>query len=87
MIAQANALFFQLGHLRPFEGQIIHQPLLAKDEADTGKSPSHWLVMAGQATQTAQLTLNPNWKAVPPQPGVPVWTDQFCDILSLFRTD
>ena len=59
------------------------------DEAERlgGKYPSHYVVMARQADDAAKLSANPSWRRAVGGDGVPVWTDQYCNILKLFRTN
>jgi hypothetical protein len=55
---------------------------LSKEETDQGRLPSHFLVMARRRADLHELTALPDWKPVFHAPRVPVWTDQFSNILS-----
>ncbi len=57
---------------------------LSADERATGKTESHWIVMAGRPDLIAPLADDFAWHAPPVRPDTPVWTDQYCDLLSLF---
>ena len=49
------------------------------------KSTSTWVVVARRAIDIAELTKLPDWKPLPPEADVRVWTDDFSDIFSVFR--
>jgi hypothetical protein len=50
-----------------------------------GKRPSHYVAMARWGRSFSILASKPNWHAAVGGMGVVVWTDQYCDIFSLFR--
>lgn len=50
-----------------------------------GKTSSHWVVMARRAEDLGFLADDPNWKDVRGRPGSTVWTDDFSNLLSVFR--
>ena len=49
------------------------------------KMQSIWVVLSRRATDLATLARQPGWQPLPPQADVRVWTDDFSDILSVFR--
>lgn len=55
-----------------------HNPL-------TGKDPSEWLVMARQSPAFDSLAQDPRWRVVEGRNGSGAWTDDFSNILSVFR--
>lgn len=55
-----------------------HNPL-------TGKDPSEWLVMAQHSPAFDVLAGDPRWRAVEGRNGSVAWTDDFSNILSVFR--
>jgi hypothetical protein len=55
-----------------------------EDKAN-GKEPSHWVVMARQAKDIATLTRDPRWLPVIGRAKAEVWTDDFSNIMSVFK--
>lgn len=55
-----------------------HNPL-------SGKDPSEWLVMAQHSPAFDILAQDPRWRVVHPGDGTRAWTDDFSNILSVFR--
>jgi hypothetical protein len=58
---------------------------ITETEQNNGKSPSQWVVMARNRNDLAELPDDPRWRLLPGQPGEPVWTDDFSNILSIIR--
>ncbi|MHC4611184.1 MAG: fused MFS/spermidine synthase, partial [Planctomycetota bacterium] len=56
---------------------------ISPEEIETGRLGSRYVVMGRRPEDVAGLAALPNWQPVPLQPGVPVWTDQFSNILSV----
>lgn len=54
-------------------------------EAEAGKFPSDWVVIAPGTDVLGDLATRPGWHAVQPDPHQPVWTDDFSDVLSVTR--
>ncbi|MGD0389329.1 MAG: hypothetical protein ABSC42_10280 [Tepidisphaeraceae bacterium] len=54
-------------------------------EAAEGKSASQWVVIARDKSTLAKLANDPRWRALPSTPATRVWTDDFSNILSVFR--
>ena len=50
-----------------------------------GKDPSEWLVMARNSPAFDSLVLNPRWRVVQGRADSEVWTDDFSNILRVFR--
>jgi hypothetical protein len=46
---------------------------------------SHWVVMARQQTTLDKLVNNGLWRRLQHQPELPVWTDDYCNLLGVFR--
>lgn len=51
----------------------------------TGKDPSEWVVMAQHSPAFDSLAQNPRWRALQARAGSDVWTDDFSNILRVFR--
>ena len=51
----------------------------------TGKDPSEWLVMAQHSPAFNLLARDPRWRLVQAGDGSSVWTDDFSNILKVFR--
>jgi hypothetical protein len=54
-------------------------------EREAGKFPSCYVVMSRQSEPVASLIDDPNWEAVEGDPSSALWTDQYCNVLSVFR--
>jgi spermidine synthase len=54
-------------------------------EARTGKSPSHWVVLARRRADLGALADDPRWHALTAQPDKTLWTDDFSSILQVVR--
>ena len=59
------------------------QQLTAR-EAELGKAPSEWVVMARQRADFGDLPRDPRWMPVPTS-ARPVWTDDYSNILSALK--
>jgi len=51
----------------------------------TGKDPSEWVVMARQSPAFDALSQNNNWRPLEGRTQANAWTDDFSNILSVFR--
>lgn len=49
------------------------------------KMNSKWVVLSRRASDHALLALQPGWRVLPPKSDVGVWTDDFSNVLSVFR--
>lgn len=58
---------------------------VSEKEQARGKLPSHYVAMARSPEDLGDLADNPQWRPVSPHPDTPVWTDQYSNLLSLFR--
>ena len=58
---------------------------ITAEEADAGVAPSDWVLMSPYGGAGAAIASLPGWHALSPQPGFPVWTDDFSDVLSVTR--
>src|SRR5262249_44352358 len=58
---------------------------LSATEKRAGKSPSQWLLLARSRAHLDQLAKDPRWQTVPGRAGVPVWTDDFSNLFSVFQ--
>ena len=54
-------------------------------QAAAAKSPSDWVVMAGASDALGDIPTRPGWRRLNADPTVPVWTDDFSDVLSVTR--
>lgn len=54
-------------------------------EFETGKDGSTWVVIARSERDLGGLARNGAWKKMAPRPGVGVWTDDFSNLLSVFK--
>ena len=57
---------------------------LTAREAELGKAPSEWVVVARQRADFGDLSRDPRWVPVPTS-GRPVWTDDYSNILSALK--
>ena len=58
---------------------------ISEAEIKSGKAISMWVVMARQPADLGTLAQDPRWERQPGRPGATVWTDDFSNILSVFR--
>jgi hypothetical protein len=49
------------------------------------KMDSRWVLLSRKATDHAQLAVQPGWHVLPPKSTVGLWTDDFSNVLSVFR--
>jgi hypothetical protein len=54
-------------------------------EKKEGKEPSQWVMMAWPGTDLDKLTKRGLWERMPGQHGVRVWTDDYSNILQVFK--
>lgn len=52
-------------------------------EAAEGKFPSAWLVMAPAVENLGDIPTRPGWRELHGDPQLPVWTDDFSDVLTV----
>ena len=58
---------------------------VTKEEAEQGKDPSQWALLAQSKTAFGPLAKSIFWEALPKEPRIGVWTDDFSNILSIFK--
>lgn len=64
--------------------QNINIPAAERAE---GKFGSDWVVLARQESDLGQVARNEHWRRLERWPGVGVWTDDFSNLLRIFRWD
>jgi hypothetical protein len=82
-------------NLRPVLGNLAHDLNLAglvQDdmklsdfEKNAKKAPSTWVVMARRSSDLGQLTVDPRWRPLPERSTTGVWTDDFSNIVRVFK--
>jgi len=93
MIAfHVSNVFFDLV---PVVGNLAHDASLAAlvqvdttisgAEKEQGKYPSVWVIVARHAVDLLPLKSNERWKELQSAPELPLWTDDFSNILSVMR--
>ena len=60
-------------------------PTVTAEQAAKGKFPSDWVVMARLQDALAALPASAGWHQLRPDPNIPVWTDDFSNVLSVTR--
>ena len=58
---------------------------LLPQDAARGKAPSDWVVLARRAEDLEPLTRSAAWKPIARLPRLGVWTDDYSNVLSVFR--
>ncbi len=58
---------------------------ITEEEARQGKTPSRWVVMAESENDLADLANDPRWQPLQTRSDVGLWTDDFSNLLSVFR--
>jgi spermidine synthase len=58
---------------------------LSRSQAAAGKFASQWVVLARDPSALSSLKTDPRWQPLRTEAGVPVWSDDFSNILSVFR--
>jgi hypothetical protein len=58
---------------------------LAEQEMKDGKDPSEWMVLARRAADLGSLPANGHWRRLPGQSKSAIWTDDYSNILSVFK--
>ena len=78
--------------LRPVVADLARaRSLVCLDFDDTarnqssGKEPSQWVVMARRPEDVQTLAADTRWQTLEGRPDRPVWTDDFSNIVSIFR--
>lgn len=60
---------------------------VSQAEIQRGKFPSRWAVMARRENDLTRLAGDARWKWLSGQPGTPVWSDDFSNILGIIKWD
>jgi hypothetical protein len=58
---------------------------VSQSEADAGKSPSDWVIMARNEADLGSLASDPRWHKPLASSATPFWTDDFSNIVSVMR--
>lgn len=58
---------------------------LTSEDKKQGKAPSRWIVLARQPADLGGLVDDIRWRPLRPQAGVAVWSDDYSNLLSVFR--
>jgi hypothetical protein len=58
---------------------------MSAEESMSFKSSSKWIVLSRSAKDHALLALQPGWHVLAPTSDIRLWTDDFSNVLSVFR--
>ncbi|HZU36884.1 MAG TPA: fused MFS/spermidine synthase [Gemmataceae bacterium] len=61
--------------------------MLTAQEREQGFDLSEWAVLARSREDLGKIAHSGAWEPMKPSPKVPLWTDDFCDILSIFKSE
>ncbi len=61
--------------------------MTSPSQIEEGKLPSRWVVMSRDPQALDPLSRDPRWQRLTGRPGVRVWTDDYSNILQIFRWD
>ncbi len=65
---------------------LVHDEMeLTEVERQAKKSPSTWAIMARRPSDLSQLAEDRRWKPLSATPGTRLWTDDFSNIVSVFK--
>jgi hypothetical protein len=99
-LARPGLLAFHISNrhldLEPIVGNLAHDAsLFALGQLETGmdreqggpsgRTPSHWVVLARREEDLGALRDDRRWHALPPRPDRRLWTDDFSNILEVIR--
>jgi SAM-dependent methyltransferase len=62
-----------------------NETTLTPADEQAGKSPSHWVVMAGATADLGALSRDPRWTRLEARPNPVVWSDDFSNPLALIH--
>lgn len=57
----------------------------AQGEKADGKTASNWLLMARTKDACSRVASDGMWQPLSPDPSAPTWTDDYSNVLSVFR--
>jgi hypothetical protein len=63
---------------------MVQFDVTAEDEAAEGKEKSQWMVLARSKEDFGPLLKDPGWDAMPPNPSIRPWRDDFSNLLEAF---
>jgi len=67
-------------------GLIRQDREISPEDAQDKKFPSIWVVAAHQETTLAKLRQDARWRPLQPTTGMPVWTDDYANILRVLKS-
>ena len=59
--------------------------ILPEEEKNLGKKPSMWLIVARDRKDLGSIAYDQNWKMLPGDLAKQLWTDDFTNIVSVFK--
>lgn len=74
-----------LAALAKQNGSMIVGVVDARQDRARGKDPSEWVVMARQSPAFESLSRNSRWRPLQPRTESDAWTDDFSNVLRVFR--
>jgi hypothetical protein len=60
---------------------------ISDQEADLGKSGSHWAVVARRSEDVGAIARDKRWKTAKTRPDIPTWTDDYSSLLDALEWD
>jgi hypothetical protein len=98
-LSEGGILVFHISNryldLKPILGSLAHDldlvglaqddTELSEAEREAKKAPSTWAVMARRSPDFSQLAADYRWKPLSSAPGSKLWTDDFSNIVSVFK--
>ncbi|HEX4055731.1 MAG TPA: fused MFS/spermidine synthase [Tepidisphaeraceae bacterium] len=81
LLPVCSALVADAGCVGMYQDDLNVSP---RDAAE-GKSPSQWVIVARSSPALTAQRNDPRWKPLPPTSASRVWTDDFSNILGVFR--
>ncbi|MCA1731627.1 MAG: hypothetical protein LC751_20160, partial [Actinobacteria bacterium] len=74
-----------LGNVAQDTGLVCRAEFDADTQGKPGKVPSNWLVIAHDEADLGTVAGDGRWKPCATDPGSPVWTDDFSNLISTLR--
>lgn len=74
-----------LAALAQQNGSAIVGIVDTKQDPVRGKDPSEWVVMARESSAFESLRINPRWRPLQARTASDAWTDDFSNVLRVFR--
>jgi hypothetical protein len=66
-------------------GLDLLETSVPENELAQGRMPSHWVVLARRPSDLARLADRPGWRPLADTPEVPVWTDDYSDLVRFLK--